>query len=37
MKQKISAKGNDLKTEDLKKSEEKFELSFWLETRPEGP
>lgn len=37
LKQKGSAKDNELKTRDFMESEEKFELSFWYETRPEGP
>lgn len=36
-KQKGSAKDNELKTRDFMESEEKFELSFWYETKPEGP
>ncbi|MDW8041082.1 MAG: hypothetical protein RMJ03_06680 [Nitrososphaerota archaeon] len=36
-KQKESNKDNELKTKDSMESEEKFKLSFWYETRPEGP
>ena len=36
-KQKRSIKDDGSKTGDSVESEEKFELSFWYETRPEGP
>lgn len=36
-KQKRFNKDNELKIKDFKEIEEKFELSFWYETRPEGP
>jgi len=35
--QKRSIKDNDSKIKDFMESEERFELSLWYETRPEGP